>query len=195
MSHLTLTTTYEIAVLIRIIFQMSVGGVKQLAQVLSQQVVELMFKLCQYRLQMLCFLLLMILYPDVESWLLLWAPVACGIAESCLVIRLCGEASLVQGWAVSPCKREEGRRQKNEERLSPDSRGVQCIWQAPHTDTRPSMQHRWGMEALKMRPISLHHVCFYYWEECDRVSSSPYFIPASVWSAGMKTTGSSSYSK
>lgn len=46
---------------------------------------------------------------------------------------------------------------------------------------------RWGTPAPGMRPISLHHVCFYYWEECSRVASSPYFIPASVWSAGMKT--------
>lgn len=83
--------------------------------------------------------------------------------------------------------------EKSEQTLK--SRSVECIWQAQPTQTRPAVQHTWGDAGSADGPVSLHHVCFYYWEECDRGASSPYFIPVSVWSAGMETTGSCGYSK
>lgn len=103
--------------------------------------------------------------------------------------RLCGEVAVTQSQAcASPQHREEWA-------LSPKSRSVECIWQAQPTQTRPAVQHTWGDAGSADGPVSLHHVCFYYWEECDRGASSPYFIPVSVWSAGMETTGSCGYSK
>lgn len=65
---------------------------------------------------------------------------------------------------------------------------MRCLAGPTYTDQAPSPA-RWGMRAPGMRPISLHHVCFYYGEECNRVASFPYFILASVWSAGMKAEG------
>lgn len=182
-SHLILITTCEIALLVRTYSRWGLESFNNLPESRASTWWG-WCQICQRGLQILgLFHFFMTLYHGAES-------LAASLSPSCLwncrklsAPRLSGEASRVQCWARCHLTGIE----KMEERCSWLNANTHRPGPQPSTDRGPRNKG-WG-------PSHFISSVFNYREACESVASSPYFIPASVWSAGMKTTGSPSSSK
>lgn len=144
---------------------------------------ELISKPHQCKLPLLCLLhFFMLLCHRAESLATFLSPSCLWNYRNLSSYQALWRASPIQSWASCPCRDRE-----EQERLSWFTRCLRCL--AGPAYRRGSQSSTTGNAGPRWGPA--HFMSVFITRKSNTMASSPYFIPASVWSVGKTTTGNS----